>query len=197
MMDGSNLKLVYVLCALAWVGITWNIATRGPGPAYERIASADSLNRFAKATLQEVQARSIADNLEYCGVIFEDATGSLSSSKVSQGDHATCEFDWGVPLGNHVVASFHTHAGYDPNYDFELPSEIDMANDIDARIEGFVATPAGRIWHIDWKSASASQLCGINCIAKDPNYSPSNEYPIKTHYSVDELIAELNGTESI
>lgn len=193
MLQGRNLKFVYVICAIAWVVVTWNIITRDRSPAYERIASSDTLNRYAKATLRDVQTRSIANNKEYCGVIFEDPQGNLSTSKIYEGDHEACEFDWGVPLGNHVVASFHTHAGYDPQYDSELPSMIDMGNDIDARIDGFIATPAGRIWHIDWKSETASQLCGVNCIGSDPDYTPDHQLPVKKRYSVDELDTELNG----
>lgn len=111
-----NPKLIYAICAVLWAVIAWNLATR-ESEAYERVASSDALNSYAKATLRDVQSRSIANNQEYCGVIYEDDQGKLYTSKIYEGDHANCEFDWGVPLGNHVVASFHTHAGYDPEYD--------------------------------------------------------------------------------
>ena len=188
-----NPKLIYAICAVLWAVVAWNLATRESEP-YERVASSDALNSYAKATLRDVQSRSIANNQEYCGVIYEDDQGKLFTSKIYEGDHATCEFDWGVPLGNHVVASFHTHAGYDPEYDSELPSQLDMANDIDARIEGYIATPAGRIWHIDWKTETASQLCGIKCIGNDPNYRELKDLPVRRSYTVKELDAELNGT---
>ena len=168
--DANTNKLIYLLCAVAFAVIIFNQVTRERAPARERIVSTDTLTRYARATLEDVQSRSIARNQEYCGVIFEDEEGNLQTSTIYEGGRAECAFDWGVPLGNHVVASFHTHGGYDKNFDSEVPSVEDLANDIDARIDGFVSTPGGRIWHVEWQEGSATQLCGEGCIKQDPAY---------------------------
>ena len=39
-----------------------------------------------------------------------------------------------------VMASFHTHACYDPDADSEVPSVEDLAGDIDESVNGYVAT---------------------------------------------------------
>ena len=169
--DANTNKLIYALCALAFAVIIFNQVTRERAPARERVVSTDTLTRYARAELEEVQSRSIARNQEYCGVIFEDEGGNLQTSKIYEGGRAQCAFDWGVPLGNHVVASFHTHGGYDEDFDSEVPSVEDVATDIDARIDGFVSTPGGRIWHVEWQEGVAVQMCGEGCIEQDPKYA--------------------------
>ena len=183
---GGN-RALYAGCALAWVAITLSLASRERGPAYERVASANDLTRYAKTTLAELQARSIRENKEFCGVIFEDSAGTLSTSRIYEGGRAQCDLDWGVPLGNHVVASFHTHGGFDLDYDSERPSIDDMENDVDARIDGFISTPGGRIWKIDWKDEVATQVCGEACLEQDPRYLANGSERVEPRYAMDDL----------
>ena len=174
MISAQAMKWMYVLCAAAFAAVLISRLTSGPPPARERIVSTQDLIAFARSTLDDLQKRSIARNQEYCGVIYEDQEGTLFTSATFQGDRATCALDWGVPLGNHVVASFHTHAAYDPAYDSEVPSIDDMVTDLDARIDGFISTPGGRLWHIDWRQAEARQVCGIDCLTSDADYRPDD-----------------------
>ncbi len=189
MRDANSNALVYVLCAIAFAVIVFNQLTRERAPARERVVSADTLTRYARAELEQLQARSIQNNQEYCGVIFEDEAGNLETSRVYQGGRAQCAFDWGVPLGNHVVASFHTHGGHDIAFDSEVPSVEDLATDIDARIDGFVSTPGGRLWHNQWQEETAIQLCGVGCLDQDPRYARSQQERLPSAFTLDDLQA--------
>ena len=137
--DASTNRLLYAACAIAFAVVLFNQVTRERPPARERVVATDTLTRYARSTLEGLQQRSLANNQEYCGVIFEDESGNLQTSKIFEGGRAECALDWGVPLGNYVVASFHTHGGFDSDYDSERPSLDDLATDIDARIDGFIA----------------------------------------------------------
>ncbi|MBX7527098.1 DUF4329 domain-containing protein [Qipengyuania vesicularis] len=187
--DASNEKWLYGLCAVAFIGVMFSLLTQERAPARERIVSTDELTRYARAELEDLQARSITNNQEYCGVIFEDEDGGLHTSRIYEGDRATCAFDWGVPLGNHVVASFHTHGGYDEDFDSEMPSIEDLANDIDARIDGFISTPGGRLWHVHWQDETATQVCGEGCMEQDPRYAGTQTEQLQRSYSFEDLQA--------
>lgn len=187
--DANSNRLIYLLCAVAFAVILFNQLTRERSPAYERKSSADELTRYARATLDDLQARSIAQNQEFCGVIYENELGDLNTSKIYPGERATCAFDWGLPLGNNVVASFHTHGGYDLGYDSEMPSVEDLANDIDARIDGFISTPGGRLWHVRWQDESVTQVCGAGCLRQDPRYAGTQKEQLRGTYTFDDLQA--------
>ena len=164
-------KLLYGLCAVAFAVVMLNLLTQGRPEARERIVSTSELTDYARETLADIQTRSIRNNQEYCGVIFEDEQGNLQTSTIYPGERAACALDWGVPLGNHVVASFHSHGGFDTQYASEIPSSLDLATDIDARIDGFVGTPGGRIWHNQWQEEATELLCGEGCLETDPRYT--------------------------
>ena len=187
--DGSTNRLLYAACAIAFAVVLFNQLTRERPPARERVVATDTLTRYARSTLEGLQQRSLANNQEYCGVIFEDESGNLQTSKIFEGGRAECALDWGVPLGNHVVASFHTHGGFDSDYDSERPSLDDLATDIDARIDGFIATPGGRIWHVDWQEESATQICGAGCLQQDPDYASAPQGNLPDRYSFEDLQA--------
>lgn len=187
-------KLLYVLCGVAFLVVMFNLLTPGRAPARERVVSMTELTAYAKKTLSDIQGRSIRNNQEYCGVIFEDEEGSLQTSTIYPGGRAECTFDWGVPLGFHVVASFHSHGGADAEYASEIPSSLDLATDIDARIDGFVGTPGGRIWHNQWQAEATEQICGEGCLVQDSRYETlkrmtSNRGRIATRYTMDQLNA--------
>lgn len=192
MAAASNNKFLYALCAVAFAVVMFNLLTQGRPEARERIVSTDELTDYARATLAGIQSRSINNNQEYCGVIFEDEEGNLQTSTIYPGERAACALDWGVPLGNHVVASFHSHGGFDTQYASEIPSSVDLATDIDARIDGFVGTPGGRIWHNKWREEATELLCGEGCLQVDPRYqrfkdTSNRRLNIAERYSMGEL----------
>ena len=189
--DEQNHKWLYALCAVAFAVILFNQLTRDRSPAYEPQSSDEAIRQYARATLEDLQPRSIANNQEFCGVIYEDADGTLHTSKVYDGERAECAFDWGLPLGNNVVASFHTHGGYDFGYDSEVPSEEDLASDIGARIDGFVSTPGGRLWKIDWQEEMATQICDTPCLQKDPRHEELPGDVIQRSYTLADLQSRM------
>ena len=183
------MKWLYALCAAAFVWIVFNQLTRDRAPPPERQTSVDELIAYARNELEQLQDQSIARNQELCGVIFEDAQGALHTSKVYAGGRAACALDWGVPLGNHVVASFHTHGAHDSAFDSEVPSIIDMATDIDARIDGFISTPGGRLWHVRWQDEAAVQVCGEGCLQQDPAYRKGSGLAVPMQLTLEDISA--------
>ena len=92
-------------------------------------------------------------------------------------------------MGKYAVATLHTHGTYNVNYDSEAPSVVDMEADIGEQIDGFIGTPGGRVWYIDWDTEMASQICGEQCIAQDPNYRKDRWGQLARSYTLGELQA--------
>ncbi|UIP05898.1 DUF4329 domain-containing protein [Erythrobacter sp. SDW2] len=182
--------LVLALCALAWVGIVINsaiYARENPHSGRDPVASDSEIAAFARTALEDVQQRSFAERKEYCGLILEDDAGNLAVSAVFEGYEAECQLPWLSPMGQYPVATFHTHGAYNFDYDSEVPSTVDMEADIGEQIDGFVATPGGRLWKIDWEDEVAVQLCGEGCLATDPRYRPEPQGGIAQRYTLPEL----------
>lgn len=181
-----NNAIILALCAIAWVLIVIRIARHEP--AYEPrtiVAAREDVQEFARQQLQSLQRRSFAEGREFCGVIVEDAGGRLSTMDVAEGDIANCQYKYEGRAGISPVASFHTHGGASIQYDDEAPSLQDLQSDISSRMDGYLATPGGRFWRIDWQSRTANLICGEGCLAQDPKYSacpahePASQYDIK------------------
>ena len=144
---------------------------------------------LAKAVLGMLQEQSAAENAEYCGYIGYDIYGSLVASVAEAGGSDWCEPVW--PEDLEVVASYHTHAGYDPNAWSEVPSASDMESDESEGIDGYVSTPGGRLWYIDTTDMVASQICGIGCLPQAPECVPAPEDDIRQAYAYRELVEKL------
>lgn len=182
----SNITIAFALCAVAWVVIVARTIFVEQ-PKRETIAAQSDVNAFAKTTLNGLQRRSFDNDREYCGLIFEDDEGALSTSEISAGTEAECQFAYTVPMGKFAIATFHTHGGFNDGYDSEAPSLLDMETDLDDRIDGYISTPGGRIWHIDWQVETASQLCGVECIRQDPRYQPCPAFLPNKEYDLNAL----------
>ena len=118
-----------------------------------------------------MQPRSFAENREYCGFLGVDASASFRATPPVRGDAESCEIV-GFPEDFVVVASYHTHGGYAAELDSEVPSTDDVQSDVADRTFGYVATPGGRVWLVDWRDRTARQLCGPGCVASDPDFVP-------------------------
>jgi len=144
---------------------------------------------FVKTLLAELQPVSIAENVEYCGVIGFDRNGALVASPISRGDESSClvQDDGRVDV---AIASFHTHAAFAPDYASEFPSVDDVEGDDAEGIDGYVATPGGRLWFIDTaEDIIISQVCGVGCLPSDPDFIPGSDGEIATSYTYDELVS--------
>ena len=122
----------------------------------------------AKQILRDLQARSIRDNREYCGVLLRRADGKLISSRAYRGTQSRCRVKR-IPEGE-VVASYHTHGAYLPGYDNEVPSLLDLEVEVEWGIDGYVSTPGGRFWHVDGRSGTINLICGLGCLPSDARY---------------------------
>ncbi|WP_341862929.1 DUF4329 domain-containing protein [Gymnodinialimonas sp. 57CJ19] len=143
----------------------------------------------ARGALLQLQARSFAENREYCGYIGRLPGGQLTATEVTRGDTWGCLSRADESRFVEVVASFHTHAGFDPSADSEVPSTDDMRGDIAEQVNGYIATPGGRLWFVDYRRAVAVQLCGLGCVGQDPRFIPGDAGPIAQSYTMQQLQA--------
>ena len=141
---------------------------------------------FARQILTDLQDNSFAANREYCGIIGIDEDNRLVASRPRKGSRGSC-----TPRDPRnvvdIIASYHTHAGFDESYDSEVPSSDDVLGDMEEGLDGYIATPGGRFWFVDGQSGSARQICGIACLPQDPDFEANIYGPIKQRYSLGEL----------
>jgi hypothetical protein len=144
------------------------------------------VDNFARNFLNTLQVRSIAERREHCGYFFIGSDGSLQASTPRGGTFASC--DMPAPLvGQGIIASYHTHGAYGRQYDNEVPSVTDLTSDFDFGIDGYVSTPGGRVWLVDFQTRTTQQLCGPRCVTSDPGFVPFEEDRIRQSYSVQTL----------
>lgn len=153
-------------------------AQAGAGDAKERA--------FARALLDDLQSRSFKENREYCGFIGQAADGKLVITGPLRGTATTCTID-PPPPGMRVTASYHTHAGFDPNTYGEVPSTNDLLSDMDAGINGYISTPGGRFWFVDGPAGAASLICGAGCLRSDPDFDSRDVDPVARRYTLKDL----------
>lgn len=184
------MKLVYAVIAILWVAIVVHSAsTRKDVDDFVVTVSQAEVQAFARERLGSMQARSFTERLELCAIIFEDSEGALRSSEVRAGDEATCDLRYFDEPGMAPLASIHTHGQFDADYDSEVPSLIDLEGDIESQMDGYVATPGGRLWRVDWERERAVLLCGAGCLAQDPAYRACPDETVAASYTGAELAA--------
>ena len=193
-MPSRNTQIVFGLMAIAWVVIIIR--------AYSNVKSADDfvvtvtqeeVQEFARAQLNAAQTRSFAEDIELCGIIFEESGGTLGATPLRNGDEASCGVRYFDEPGMRPVASFHTHSSYNEAYDSEVPSILDLQSDLASGMDGYVATPGGRFWHVDHRQPVATQVCGPACLNQDPNYKPCPGFAPDTRYTLPELTKRQTG----
>ncbi len=67
-----------------------------------------------------------------------------------------------------------------------------MEGDEDEGIDGWVATPGGRLWYIDTTDMVTFQICGIGCLPSDPEFIAGDGGIIEQSYSYDDLVIKLD-----
>lgn len=144
------------------------------------------IDTFARNFLNGLQARSISERREFCGYFFVDSAGRLQATPPIAGRFASCSM--AAPRrGQGIVASYHTHGAYGPSFDNEVPSVIDLVSDFDFGIDGYVSTPGGRVWLVDFQTMSTRQICGVGCVLQDPQYRPETDQNIRNSYTLPQL----------
>ncbi len=188
MFEGRTTHILYALCAIAFVVIIARAYFNVKGTdALEATAPQSKVQAFAREQLNALQSPSFSGDLELCGIIFETSDGELGATSPRPGDEASCDIAYFDQPGMVPVASFHTHGKHSDKYDGEVPSTIDIRSDVASGMDGYVATPGGRFWHVDHASASTRMVCGEGCLTQDPNYVPCPGDRIAPSYTLMEL----------
>ncbi len=143
---------------------------------------------FAMQLLSDLQALSFAGNREYCGYLGLDPAGRLMATPTTPGSEASCPLPR-VPQGMTLLASFHTHGTYSPYYASEWPTTQDMETDASDNIDGYIATPGGRVWHVDSDTMTVTEICGRGCLPQDPAYIAADDGPLLPVMSYRQLAA--------
>lgn len=142
---------------------------------------------LVQEVLSSLNLKSIAQNREFCGYIGFDTAGKLRASNATPGDEASCLPDEPTKI-DLITSSYHTHGAFSTEYFNEIPSGDDMESDEAEGIDGWVATPGGRLWYIDTEDMVTWQVCGIGCLPSDPEFIKGDMGPIDQSYHYDDLI---------
>ncbi|QMU58255.1 MAG: DUF4329 domain-containing protein [Boseongicola sp.] len=137
-----------------------------------------------------LQPISIANNREYCGYIGYTAQGLLVASSPARGDEDSCEPEDPANI-DVIIASYHTHGSFSHEYSNEVPSGEDLEADEAEGIDGWVATPGGRLWYVDIDEIVTSQICGLGCLPFDPNFIEGDMGHVALSYTYEELVEKL------
>ena len=154
--------------------------------AQQRGDLTDDVDRYAAAIFDRIQPRSIADDREFCGYIGVNGTGKLAATGPKRGRRDSCEPDE-PPEDFKILASYHTHGAYTQEADTEVPSLEDLAGDIEEGIDGYIATPGGRLWLNDARLRRAFLLCGPGCVKRDRRFRECRAYPPGHEYTLRSL----------
>lgn len=179
----SKTTIGLIVLAALWLLVVVSASQRAKdGPVAN-----EALIDYAKNVLGSLQSQSFQNNREYCGVIYRDDNRALKHTVIFEGDSDGCSFDYPENWAYTARASFHTHGKFDAETDSEVPSLLDMDGDIEDQVLGFISTPGGRLWMVDWDTETATQLCGIGCLPKDPDFEPCRDFEPKHSYTLAEL----------
>ncbi|MBV1865309.1 MAG: DUF4329 domain-containing protein [Rhodobacteraceae bacterium] len=141
---------------------------------------------FTKAFFSTIQEISFADNREYCGYIGLNAEGGFAATPAKRGKRNYCVPRY-APRDFRVLASYHTHGAASLAFDTEVPSFDDLRADIYEGIDGYIATPGGRVWYDDAAKQRSVLLCGVKCVTADPDYTDNKYLPVGTMLDLDAL----------
>ena len=143
---------------------------------------------YFKRFFNSVQPQSFAQNREFCGYIGYDSNDQFIATEPTRGEQDSC-LPAEPPANFDLIGSYHTHGAFSPDADSELPSYADMAADIQEEVDGFIATPGGRIWHVDTVDGISRMVCGRDCVLSDPNFDADLLYRVEKTYTLQQLKA--------
>lgn len=142
---------------------------------------------FIKKHFNTIQQRTFDANREYCGYLGFDKNDNYIVTKAIKGDENSC-YVKDIPEDIDIVASYHTHGAFSVEADSEVPSPEDMKADMSEQVDGYIATPGGRIWFSDSQKGTITMICGKGCVKSDPKFDGSQLDPVKKHYTLKTLL---------
>jgi len=173
----------YLLLPLIVVGCV----DQEPIPYDRPQAQTNAEIRFAMDVLDDLQLLSFDENREYCGYIGLNDAGDFIASQATKGRKGSCRSD--DPTEEmRIIASYHTHGGYSDDYDSEVPSVSDLEGDRDEGVDGYVATPGGRVWYNNTGTMTTTMLCDVDCITSDNDFERS-DFEVAKSYTLEQLKA--------
>jgi hypothetical protein len=129
------------------------------------VVNKDAQHTAARTVLNVFNPESVAINREYGGYIYQTAAGSYAWTEPIIGEAASVSIPapiFAIPAGTTLRATYHTHAAFDPRFDNEIFSTIDLAGDRSLSIDGYLGTPAGVFKYFDVVADQVSTLGTIN-----------------------------------
>ncbi len=131
------------LLAAAAVGIAL-VASSGSDSTDSRLRYSTQ-HDAAYNVVNGINPTSVAQNLEYGGWVYRNADSTFSAAEPKKGtvDKVNLGSPLNVPSGTTTTASYHTHAAFDPIYDSEHFSIMDLAMNNTWGVDGYLGTPAG------------------------------------------------------
>ncbi len=188
MTGGRSTLILFIICGLAWGGIVLHRVSDTLGSVVtEATVPQAEVQEFARARLAEMQRQSFDHDIELCGLVAENSDGELVARTTRVGDEASCDAAYFDVHSLLPRATMHTHAAFNRDYDSEVPSTIDVQGDMASGIDGYVATPGGRFWHVGSRTGIARQVCGEGCLPQDSNYDPCDAPPPRSEYTLQDL----------
>jgi len=139
------------------------------------------------AHFEPLQRLSFEYDREYCGYIGWDPDGNLTFSPPILGGKDSCTPVL-PPQNVTVFASYHTHGAFGLDVPAEFPTILDMESDEEEGIDGYIATPGGRLWYVDTLVMEVVQICNTGCVLQDPNFRPGLDGEIQERYTYGELL---------
>lgn len=153
-------------------------------PLASRAQSAEEI-AFARDFLGRMQILTVVENREYCGWFGRDPQGRIRATRPNRGKYNSCMLPNEPPL--RIIASYHSHAAFDPDSINEIPSLQDLTTDIAMERNSFIATPGGRLWFSDHRAQKVRQICGVGCLPQDPAFRPGKFMKVRRSYSLADL----------
>lgn len=168
------MRYLFTICALIFI----------TPPSYA--VDVDEL-KFMIEFFNSIQQRTFDNNREFCGYVGIDENGNFTTTEPTKGDADSCLAN-DPPEDFEDFASYHTHGAFSIDADSELPSSNDLIIDIEEQVDGYIATPGGRIWFNDSQNKITTMLCE-NCVMHDPNFNGELLDPVKKTYTVKQIQA--------
>lgn len=151
--------------------------------------SDSQVTQVVRSQLASLQRQSLSNGLEMCGFAIIGSSCQIRVTETTRGTSHSCNPS--VPSNVVRLAIYHTHGISHGSNAGEIPSDIDFRTTIAGQIDGYVATPAGRLWRIDAFSQKAELLCR-RCMPVDPNSRFNrNIFQVGSSYRYVDILAIL------